>query len=136
MEKINKKDEDAFRKLMHKEGLIFTSPEFTARVMNQVEKIPDIWHYEYKPLLGIKGWTIIISSVAMLITCCIMILSTGNYTSAGYFDFLEPVFGFIKSLEFSMNINLGSIFIGAMVFISIVILLSVDFVFNTKISLE
>lgn len=136
MEKINKKDEIAFKKLMKKEGLKSTSSGFTARVMDQVKNYKMDAPSTYKPLIGIRGWTIIIASVIILVTCCMMVLVNGNYVSTGYLDFLEPVFGFIRNLEISVNINMGSVFIGMVIFLSIGILLSIDFVFNTTISLD
>jgi hypothetical protein len=136
MKKTNKIEEDKIEKLIREDGLLYTSPDFTSRVMQRIEASPAVSNHAYQPLIGIKGWAIISSSVLMLIICCIIVLFTGNYVASGYDDFLKPVFGFFRNLEFSLNINLGSVFIGAMVLVSITILLSVDFVFNTKISLD
>ena len=136
MKKTNKNEEDNLIQLIREDGLLYTSPDFTSRIMQRIEASPAVSHHAYQPLIGIKGWVIISSSVLMLIICCIIVLFNGNDGTSGYYDFLEPVFGFFRNLEFSLNINLGSVFIGAMVFISITILLTVDFVFNTKISLD
>lgn len=135
MEGIHNNDE-VLKKLIKDEGLLSASPGLTYRIMNQVEQYKNSKETVYKPLIGTKGWIIIGASVFMLIACCIMIIVSGNYASAGYLDFLQPVFNFFDNLEISWNVNLGSVFIGAMVFISLIILLSVDFVFNTSIKLE
>lgn len=135
MEEI-RHNEEAIRKLIKDEGLLAASPDLTDRIMRQVEQYNYSIGNLYKPLIGTKGWIIIGASVFMLLACCIMIIVNGNYASAGYLDFLQPVFDFFGNLEISWNINIGSVFIGAMVFISVIILLFVDVVFNTSIKLE
>ncbi|MBN2481474.1 MAG: hypothetical protein JXB19_07025 [Bacteroidales bacterium] len=136
MEIINRNNEDTLGKLVKEEGLLLAPADFTSGIMNQVSHIASVTENSYKPLIGIKGWIIIVISLIMLLACCIMVLASGDYTSAGYLNFMEPVFGFLQNLEISWNINFGSVFIGTMVFVSIVILLSVDFIFNTSIRIE
>lgn len=136
MEKKGKHNDDVIRDLMQKEGLLHTTPNFTEKVMDQVGQIKTYGLNGYKPLIGIRGWVIISLCVMMLVACCILVLSIGSVTSAGYFDFLEPVFAYFRNLDFNVNINFGTVLIGSMVFLSIMVLLSVDFVFSTKISLE
>ncbi len=129
-------NDEALKKLIKDEGLLSAPHDLTSRIMSQVEQYNYNIETVYRPLIGTKGWFIIGASVFMLIACCIMIIVSGNYTSPGYLDFLQPVFNFFGNLEISWNINIGSVFIGTMVFISIIILLTVDVVFNTSIKLE
>lgn len=137
MEKMNKKYEQTLKNLMKEEGLLHASPDFTSRVMSQVESSKFDTRYTYMPLIGLRGWTIIIALIVILVTTSVMVLSTGNHTATtGYLDFLEPVFDFIRNLEISVNFNVGTLFIGIVIFLSFVILLSVDFVFNTSINLD
>ncbi|MBN1158542.1 MAG: hypothetical protein JXA61_04115 [Bacteroidales bacterium] len=128
MEHLNENNEEALRKLMKDVGLLSAPADFTHRVMSQVGCIAGVTESTYKPLIGIKGWTIILASLLLILASCIMILASGDYTSYGFFDFLTPVFGFLQNLEISFKISMGSVYIGIVIFISILILLSVDFV--------
>jgi len=136
MEKISKQNDDAIKKWMQEEGVLHTSPDFTGRVMEKVQQTHTYGLGEYKPLIGVRGWIIISLCVLMLVVCCILVLATGKDTSTGYFDLVGPVFAYFQNLSIDVNINFSAVLIGSMVFLSIAILLSVDFVFSTKISLE
>ena len=129
-----KNDKEDILKELLKGGILETSPDFTTRVMDMVRTVKVPARKYYKPLISFKGWVIIISSVLILLTSCMMVLLRGSYTSAGYLDFLDPLIARINNINFS--IDLGALFIGLMVSASIAILLLADFVFSTTINPE
>jgi len=131
--KMKNDNTDPLRDLLNG-GILAVSPDFTSRVMDKVvaERAPV--QRAYRPLISIKGWIIIISSVLILVASCLMILLNGNYASSGYLDFLDPVVSYINDIN--LAIDIGALFIGLMVSASIAILLLADFVFSTNINPE
>ena len=125
-------DEDTFEKLMKEKGLLSTSPDFTSGVMHMVERHNSLLQTVYKPLIGRKTWTILIIGVILLIVLSFVLLSDGNTESTGYFDFMDPVLALIRNVDFTLNFNFRSIFIGSLILISTGVFLVIDFFFDTR----
>ena len=125
-------DEDALEKLMKEKGLLSTSPDFTAGVMNLIERHNSLIQTAYKPLISGKVWALILMGVILLIVLCVALLSNGNGESAGYFDFMNPAFTFIRNLDFTLNFDFRSVFIGILILITTGVFLVIDFFFDTR----
>ena len=118
-----------------KSGLLEPSSDFTAIVMNRVDKAVTPGYNQYKPLISMKGWMIIGTSVLILFLSCLMVLLRGGYTkSVNYLDFLDPLIE--KAGTINLSINIESVVIGLMVFATIAILFFADLVFKTSIDPE
>jgi len=135
MENITEKlfeNEDDLKKLIQKEGLLTTSPDFTRRVMMAVDAYEKKSVIAYKPLLSRKTWFFLITSLILLLLCCMWAISGGNTEKTAYSEAVRYLFDAINDLNFSLHFNAGGLLIATIVIASIGALLCLDILLTHK----
>jgi hypothetical protein len=129
MEEIFDKD-DAIGRLVREEGLLKTSPDFTARVMQTVNNSPQKAESAYKPLLSKGTWISIILGVLILAVFSRFAVASDKVTDITLFDGFKPVTDFVNGIHFSFGIASNTLMLATIIMASVGLLLLLDYFVN------
>ena len=133
MEEIFDK-EDAIGRLVREEGLLKTSPDFTARVMYMVNESPQKAETAYKPLLSKSVWISIILGFITLAIISRFVVVSDEVTNIPFFDRLKPVLTFVNEIHFSIKIASNTLMLTTIIIASVGSLLLLDYFLNKRFS--
>jgi hypothetical protein len=131
MEELFEKD-DAIGRLVREEGLLTTSSDFTARVMNLVNENPLKTESAYKPLLSRGTWIFIVLGVSILTVFSRFAVASDKVTDINYLDRFKPVFDFMNGIHFSFRISNNSLMLATIIMASVGLLLLLDYFLNNR----
>jgi hypothetical protein len=133
MEDIFDKNDDIGR-FVREEGLLKTSPDFTARVMNMVNASPQKARIAYKPLLSKAAWTMIILGLAALAVISPFAVTSEKVTDISLFNRFKPVLDFVNGFHFSFKMAPNTLMLVTMIMASAGLLLVLDYFLNKRFS--
>jgi hypothetical protein len=133
MEDLFDKD-DAIGRLVREEGLLKTSPDFTARVMHIVNESPQKAETAYKPLLSKSVWTSIILGFITLTIISRFVVVSDEVTDIPIFDRLKPALTFINEIHFSIKIASNTLMLTTIIMACVGSLLLLDYFLNKRFS--
>ena len=117
-------------KLIHEEGLLKTSPDFTQKLMQQIEELEPVQNKYYKPLISLKMWIGIAMSILIFITICAFLVLPDSNSSSYSNDIIDRILNVFMQIKVSFSISNGLATLLICSVVSIVLLLSLDFMFN------
>jgi hypothetical protein len=129
MEKIFDKNDEIGR-LVREEGLLKTSPGFTARVMDMVNASPQKVQVPYKPLLSRGTWIFIIFGLLALAVISPFAIASENAKDITVFDRFKPALDFVNGIHFSLKLAPNTIMLATMILASAGLLLALDYFLN------
>jgi len=135
MEDIFDKD-DVIGRLVREEGLLKTSPDFTARVMHLVNESPQKAESTYKPLLSKGTWIFIILGFLALAVISPFAVASDKATNITFFDRFKPALDFVNGIHFSFKISLDTLMLATIIMASAGLLLLLDYFLNNRFRLE
>jgi hypothetical protein len=133
MEEIFDKD-DAIGRLVREEGLLKTSPDFTARVMHLVNESPQKAESVYKPLLSKSTWISIVLGVLILTVFSRFAVSSDKVTDIAIFDRFKPLLNFVNGINLSFKISSSTLMLVTIIMASVGLLLLLDYFLNNRFS--
>jgi hypothetical protein len=131
MKEIFDKD-DALGRLVREEGLLKTSPDFTARVMHLVNEKPQKAENAYKPLLSKGTWIFIVLGLLILTVFSRFAVASDKVTDTALFDRFKPVINFVNGINFSFKISSNTLMLATIIMASLGLLLLLDYFLNSR----
>jgi hypothetical protein len=131
MEELFDKDE-AIGRLVREEGLLKTSPGFTARVMHQVNDIPQKTEVAYKPLLNKGIWISILIVFLTLAIISPFAVASDKPINITFFDRFKPVLAFANDFHFSIDLSPNTLMLATIIMASTGLLLLLDYYLNRR----
>ena len=131
MEELIEKD-DLLKSLIKEEGMLRTSPDFTLRVMQLVEKSQKEARFNFKPLLSRKAWILIATGVTILLAFYWCIIPLNNQGELVNFETIKPVIDFLKKIDFSMPFSSGALLLATITIACMGALLMLDIILSQK----
>lgn len=135
MKEIFEKD-DVIGRLVHEEGLLKTSSDFTARVMHEVNGIPQKAENYYKPLLSKGIWISIVLGFLTLTVISRFAVAAEKTTNLNYLDRLKPAFDFVNGIHFSFKMSPGTLMLATIIMTSVALLLLLDHFLLNRLKME
>jgi hypothetical protein len=132
MEKIIDRDDDIGR-LVREEGLLKTSPDFTARIMNLVNENPMKAENAFKPLLSKGAWMLIVLGFMLLTVISRFAVPSDKATEITFFDRFKPALDFVNGIHFSLKIAPNSLMLATIIMASAGLLLLLDYFLNKRL---
>jgi len=129
MEEIYERD-DALGRLVREEGLLKTSSDFTARVMQSVKEAPLKAEKEYKPLLSRRTWILILLGILAMTAISRFAIVSDKTTDIAYPDRLKPAADFINGIQFSFNLAPDTLMLATIIIATAGLLLLLDYFVN------
>jgi len=133
MEEIVDKD-DAIGRLVREEGLLKTSPDFTARVMHMVNANPQKAETTYKPLLSKGTWISIILGALILTVISRFAVASDKATDIAFLDRFTPLLTFVNEIHFSIKMAPNTLMLATIIMASVGLLLLLDYFLNNRFS--
>jgi hypothetical protein len=131
-EQFNK--DDGIGRLVREEGLLKTSPDFTARVMSLVNESPQKAEIAFKPLLSKGTWiSIILGFIALTVTSRFAVASD-KITDIPFFERFKPALNYMNGINFSFRIAPNILMLATIILASAGLLLLLDYFLNKRFS--